>query len=85
MSRLKELYEKMVDEAPVSFHPTQRAYIMELAEIYAKEVAQASLQKASQTAEIHIPDGAYMDCYVNPENIEILKSSITNVENITML
>lgn len=46
MSRLIELYEKMVDEAPIYFNEGQKKYFFELASIYAREVAQASLEKA---------------------------------------
>lgn len=74
MSRLKELYEKMLDEAPVSFHPTQRAYIMELAEIYAKEVAQASLEKASEKPSL-----------IDNEISYVKQSEINNPENIVLL
>ncbi|WBV60264.1 hypothetical protein PFY12_14645 [Chryseobacterium camelliae] len=76
MSRLEELYDKMLDEAPVSFHAMQRAYIMELTEIYAKECSQASLEKASK-----LPHELYDDEW----HIEKIKESITNQENIVLL
>lgn len=94
MSRLEDIkneYAKEFDYGDwISFINDQPSWGIEghmndVCKRYAKECSQASLEKASEKAEIYIPDGAYMDCYVNPENIEILKSSITNVENITLL
>ena len=74
--RLEELYEKMVDEAPFVFPESNRKYVYELAEIYAREVAQASLEKASE-----LPQNLYDDEW----HLEKLKESVTNPDNIVML
>lgn len=73
--RLEELYEKMVDEAPFVFPESNRKYVYELAEIYAREVAQASLEKASE-----LPQNLYDDEW----HLEKLKESVTNPDNIVL-
>ncbi len=81
----------MVDEAPVSFHPTQRAYIMELAEIYAKECSAASLEKASENAKMVLHNGhdkKNSDLFyyqIGADNLKISKGSIKNSSNIKLL
>lgn len=74
--RLEELYEKMVDEAPFVFPESNRKYVYELAEIYAREVAQASLEKASE-----LPQNLYDDEW----HLEKLKESVTNPDNIVII
>lgn len=73
--RLEELYEKMVDEAPFVFPESNRKYVYELAEIYAREVVQASLEKAS-----NLPINLFDDEW----HLEKLKESITNPDNIVL-
>ena len=75
--RLEELYEKMVDEAPFVFPESNRKYVYELAEIYAREAAQASLEKAYGKACINLELCSY--------EYEALEQSITNPDNIVML
>ena len=74
--RLEELYEKMVDEAPFVFPESNRKYVYELAEIYAREVAQASLEKAYGKACINLELCSY--------EYESLEQSITNPDNIVL-
>lgn len=74
--RLEELYEKMVDEAPFVFPESNRKYVYELAEIYAREVAQTSLEKAS-----NLPINLFDDEW----HLEKLKESITNPDNIVII
>lgn len=74
--RLEELYEKMVDEAPFVFPESNRKYVYELAEIYAREVAQASLEKAYGKACINLELCSY--------EYEALEQSITNPDNIVL-
>lgn len=62
-NRLEELYKTMCDEAPYGFHPSIKKYIVELAEIYAKECSQASLEKASENTEIRKIQGIYLSLY----------------------
>lgn len=75
--RLEELYEKMVDEAPFVFPESNRKYVYELAEIYAREVAQASLERASEKALINGSEFSRCGCEIN-------KESITNPDNIVL-
>ena len=77
--RLEELYEKMVDEAPFVFPESNRKYVYELAEIYAREVAQTSLEKASKNASAVLIENkaGIVIPYVS-------KGSITNPDNIVL-
>jgi hypothetical protein len=45
------------------------------------DFAEQVLKLAAENADIYIPDGAYMDNYVNPDRIEIDKQSILNTIN----
>lgn len=87
--RLEELYEKMVDEAPFVFPESNRKYVYELAEIYAREVAQASLERASEEATINHQNGEVNEnikyFQIDSRIIRINKQSITNPDNIVML
>ena len=49
---------------------------------FAKLKCEELLQIVLKSAEIYIPDGAYMDCYVNPDRIEIDSSSILDAVNL---
>lgn len=79
MSRLEELYKTMCEESPYGFHPSIKKYILELAEIYAKECSQASLVKASENAV------AYKLKSNNSIKAIVEAESITNHENIILL
>ncbi|MCT3693474.1 hypothetical protein HZP84_16205 [Elizabethkingia anophelis] len=46
MKRLEELFAEMTREIPFVVNEQLKPYILELAQIYAREVAQASLDKA---------------------------------------
>lgn len=87
--RLEELYEKMVDKAPFVFPELNRKYVYELAEIYAREVAQASLERASEEATINHQNGEVNEnikyFQIDSRIIRINKQSITNPDNIVML
>ncbi|MDV3568151.1 hypothetical protein CMU71_14755 [Elizabethkingia anophelis] len=62
-----------------------------IAIIYAREVAQASLEKAAYNANIKYHDGhnklykAVKHVQIGADNIQIDKESITNESNITLL
>jgi len=49
---------------------------------YAKIKCKELLEVVADNADIYIPDGAYMDCYVNPSFIEIDRSSILNAVDL---
>ncbi|MCT4287386.1 hypothetical protein HZP25_11745 [Elizabethkingia anophelis] len=55
--------------------------------LYAREVAQASLEKAAENAELGVVKCEDCTCKSNfcTDNIGILKESITNESNITLL
>lgn len=76
---LKELFEKKGIKVSTSHHNYEYLYktILEVT----KEACQQTLELAAENADIYIPDGAYMDNYVNPDRIEIDKSSILNTIN----
>ncbi|MCT4253023.1 hypothetical protein HZP37_18175 [Elizabethkingia anophelis] len=59
----------------------------EVAKRYAREVAQASLEKAAENAELGVVKCEDCKCKSNfcTDNIGILKESITNPDNITLL
>ncbi|MCL1657421.1 hypothetical protein M2T79_12520 [Elizabethkingia miricola] len=91
MKRLEQLYTEMKSEIPFVVNEELKLYILELAQVYAREVAQASLEKAYEEAKLkmtfptgtfaknskwHMPDG---------ELIVLDKESITNPNNITLL
>ncbi|OBS12785.1 hypothetical protein ATE49_15485 [Elizabethkingia miricola] len=63
----------------------------EVAKRYAREVAQASLEKAAENANIKYHDGhnklykAVKHVQIGADNIQIDKESITNESNIVML
>ncbi|MVW93668.1 hypothetical protein FCL53_17030 [Elizabethkingia meningoseptica] len=65
--------------------------IDEVAKRYAREVAQASLEKAAENANIKYHDGhnklykAVKHVQIGADNIQIDKESITNPNNITLL
>lgn len=84
MSKLEELYEKMVDEAPFIFPESNREYVFELARIYAKECCQATLEKASENVKIKLKDNLNELSMMDDWN-EIDKKSIANPDNIVIL
>lgn len=47
-----------------------------------REACRQTLELAAENADIYIPDGAYMDCYVDANKIEINKQSIIDVINL---
>ncbi|MCT4054979.1 hypothetical protein [Elizabethkingia anophelis] len=59
----------------------------EVAKRYAREVAQASLEKAAENAELGVVKCEDCKCQSNfcTDNIGILKESITNESNIILL
>lgn len=73
-----ESFEKFDDKSTFSYDHKTPQIIDAIATIYAREVAQASLQKAEENAEI--TSSSYEDYldYVD-------KKSITNPNNITLL
>lgn len=79
-NRLEELYDKMIDEAPVEFRDSQKKYILVLARIYATESCQATLEKASNVAKTfkNSNSGSYLDASID-------KVSITQESNIVLL
>ena len=74
-TKLEELYEKMVDEAPFIFPESNREYVFELARLYAEECCIETLKVASEKACIE-PKGMMT---------RVDKESITNPENIVLL
>lgn len=80
MKRLEELFAEMTREIPFVVNEELKPYILELAQVYAREVAQASLHKAAENAKI-------VDKYPNEfrYGLTISKESITNPNNITLL
>lgn len=90
MSRLEKLYYKMLDEAPFNFKEANKPYIFEFAKIYAREVAIASLEKASDKAEVRLKDAFNFNetgksFSMEGLHISISKESITNPDNITLI
>lgn len=88
--RIEQLFDQMLDEAPVMFTPKMKPYILEFARIYAKEVAEKSLEESSEKHSIKMTDSKYNFThnisYFKSGNIklEIDKSSITNPKNIIL-
>ncbi|MDV3882956.1 hypothetical protein CMU04_06445 [Elizabethkingia anophelis] len=66
-------------------------YHNEVTELYAREVAQASLEKAAENARMKYHDGhnqlykAVKHVQIGADNIQLDKESITNESNITLL
>ncbi|MCT3817798.1 hypothetical protein HZQ56_17820 [Elizabethkingia anophelis] len=94
MKRLEQLYTEMKSEIPFVINEELKPYILELAQIYAREVAQASLEKVAENANMKVVILGIEDCsqmtksfYHKPSATEISlnKSSITNESNITLL
>ncbi|WP_372483300.1 hypothetical protein AB9J70_06285 [Elizabethkingia anophelis] len=92
MKRLEEILEKAWSKN-TNNEPLDEKYIGETTAIhkamklYAREVAQASLQKAAENAELGVVKCEDCTCKSNfcTDNIGILKESITNESNITLL
>ncbi|CAI9673431.1 MULTISPECIES: hypothetical protein [Elizabethkingia] len=65
----------------------QTSIVDKVAKLYAREVAQDSLQKAAENAELGVVKCEDCKCQSNfcTDNIGILKESITNPNNITLL
>lgn len=83
-NRLEELYDKMIDEAPVEFRDSQKKYILVLARIYATESCQATLDKAAGNKYLQgqmAPVGNGIDGVV----YESVESIIKNNQNIVLL
>lgn len=85
--RLEELFNLMLDEAPVMFTPRMKPYILELALRYATECSQASLEEAGEASLIKIttPNNGSKSIkeYKNDDGVvEVNKASITNPKNI---
>jgi len=81
--RLEELLKKYEDENEFHFHHIDKENIIFPAMIeYAREVAQASLERAADNAKIEkeysikyqdfIPDGVDKESITNPDNIALL-------------
>lgn len=90
MTRLEELYNKMIDEAPFTFPESNKPYLLQLANIYATECSKASLEKASTNAKItktSCGDSMQCGCMGNCEYpiSNVNRRSINNDENITLL
>lgn len=93
MKRLEELSRKwsvkffFSEKIPVELTDEFQKEI----ERYAREVAQASLEKAAEKANIKYHDGhnklykAVKHVQIGADNIQIDKESITNESNITLL
>ncbi len=58
------------------------AFLDMFAKDYATMRCKELLEIVADKADIYIPDGAYMDCYVNPSFIEIDRSSILNAVDL---
>ncbi|AQX84016.1 hypothetical protein I6H88_13750 [Elizabethkingia bruuniana] len=73
MKRLEELFTEMTREIPFVINEELKPYILELAQIYAREVAQASLEKAAEEVSRNYNDS--YECkqdILNPNNITLL-------------
>ncbi|MDV3952139.1 hypothetical protein CMT77_07905 [Elizabethkingia anophelis] len=77
MKKLEELFAEMTREIPFVVNEELKPYILELSQVYAREVAQASLEKAADKL-VH-----FIDTY-NADHSEI-KLEITDEQNIVML
>lgn len=80
MSRLEEIFdekissynEKVSHVYKFRFDKHEREMFLNIMKIYAKEVAQASLEKASEEAWIDSMGSIDKESITNPENIVIL-------------
>lgn len=82
-TRIEQLFDQMLNEAPVMFTPKMKPYIIEFAKIYAKEVAEKSLEEASRTVSYKLKDNIH-DLSMMDDWNEIDKESITNPKNIIL-
>jgi hypothetical protein len=89
--RLEALLKKYEDENEFHFHHIDKENIIFPAMIeYAREVAQASLERASEKVVMNYHDGHHKTntpmTYVQfgADNIKVQKESITNPDNIVL-
>ncbi|GJN60461.1 hypothetical protein [Elizabethkingia anophelis] len=80
MKRLEELFAEMTREIPFVVNEELKPYILELAQVYAREVAQASLEKAAENAKTS-DNCKVWNCEGQSVNIE----TIVNPDNIVLL
>ncbi|AQX00461.1 hypothetical protein [Elizabethkingia anophelis] len=86
-----ESFEKFDDKSTFYYDHKTPKIIDEISKRYALEVAQASLEKAAENANIKYHDGhnklykAVKHVQIGADNIQIDKESITNHNNITLL
>ncbi|MDQ8748358.1 hypothetical protein [Elizabethkingia miricola] len=99
MKRLEEIFDKTISDYnkrvshvyAFKFTDSERKMFLEMIQTYAREVAQASLEKAAYNANIKYHDGhnklykAVKHVQIGADNIQIDKESITNESNITLL
>ncbi|HFK5582129.1 TPA: hypothetical protein ACG0AV_002057 [Elizabethkingia anophelis] len=102
MKRLEEIFDTTISEYnkrvshvyAFKFTDSERKMFLEMIQDYAREVAQASLEKAAENASMKVVTLGIEDCsqmtksfYHKPSATEISlnKPSITNEQNITLL
>ncbi|MDV3636744.1 hypothetical protein CMU84_16460 [Elizabethkingia anophelis] len=99
MKRLEEIFDKTISDYnkrvshvyAFKFTDSERKMFLEMVQVYAREVAQASLEKAAENANMKYHDGLiklntpkkYIQ--LGADNVQIDKESITNPDNITLL
>lgn len=76
---LEEILEKNDVTMYSRFHDYETHYDNVLNAM--KEACKQTLELAAENADIHIPEGAYYDIYVNPDMIEIDNQSILDTLN----
>ncbi|MDV3834203.1 hypothetical protein CMU13_12815 [Elizabethkingia anophelis] len=99
MKRLEEIFDKTISDYnktvshvyAFKFSERERKMFLEMIQDYAREVAQASLEKAAENARMKYHDGhnqlykAVKHVQIGADNIQLDKESITNPNNITLL
>ncbi|MCT4261599.1 hypothetical protein HZP32_05675 [Elizabethkingia anophelis] len=99
MKRLEEIFDTTISDYnkrvshvyAFKFTDVERMMFFGMIQRYAREVAQASLDKAAEVANIKYHDGhnklykAVKHVQIGADNIQIDKESITNPNNITQL
>ncbi|MCT4252094.1 hypothetical protein HZP37_13445 [Elizabethkingia anophelis] len=95
MKRLEEIFDTTISDYnkrvshvyAFKFTDVERMMFFGMIQRYAREVAQASLEKAAENAELGVVKCEDCKCKSNfcTDNIGILKESITNPDNITLL
>jgi len=78
MTRLEQVLTNMQHEMPWQLNPNTLPYIKEAMEIYARECAKASLEKAASAAKVTINGQTAWGGYIADQE------SITNPENIVL-